>query len=160
MKGMNLNELFESLKGTAKDIIIKYGYHSMIFFLVKSDDKGKVDTVLPSLVDEQNKDKIAEAIKKAIDVSNATAIIHVSEVYYVRRRCENETEKGKMMDVLPSEQEDRREALFISLQAKNKSESKICQIPFRKTESGLIIFDKEEINLDGKFEGRFGSWWK
>lgn len=150
-------DFMEEIKEKGKKILYEQGNHSMIFFLISGH------SVIPTVVECSDKDMIAKSIREAVKMSSASAVLQISEVWFVKIDKSKSKDKGlteEDKNIIPSKSKNRIEALMISLCSRD-GYNKIIQIPFKRTESNKIIFDNEMvIEGEGNIEGRFMNWWK
>ncbi|MBI5326997.1 MAG: hypothetical protein HZB80_01715 [Deltaproteobacteria bacterium] len=137
-----LKAIYENIKARSKNLLFQDGYvYPTAFVVVPSKDVlQKIDVICVPLNHRNNEEKqsIFAQLNMLAETTGAVGIIHATECYFRMPVDEKDAH------ILPSESEDRKEGLMVTLVGNNISMGHLTE--FERAGTDITIKRQEEMS--------------
>lgn len=159
-----LDAFARQIFAVAKIHIEKNGYFEPMAFLLDAERRpsgepipgghGLISTIISSMDSEEEKNEVSLLLQSTLAMTNADAIVFVSEAWMVRP-----SSKDPIPSIMPSQHPDRYEVVMLSIEHRVVGaalyEAKIVRNGKKATLGEIGTF-----GFDGKSVGRFATFFK
>lgn len=155
-KAVCFRRFAQEIKEHSKQMFLKDGHHTEMFFFVAEDGQAAVMPAPPKM----DRDEMVEQLKQTIREKNIYGFVHIAESWgYFRQRPGDHTLKQIMegeIKVSELRPEDRDEVLVVMMETKDKAHF-MWMTPILRDDDKVSLGDTMAFTerLDGRFAGLF-----